>query len=92
MERLAEKEILSKLQNLKGWTLNDGAIEKKFELEDFKEALAFINKIGAAAEAANHHPELHNVYNKVNIRLSTHDADGITEKDFDLAQKISTFL
>lgn len=89
MQRLSEKEILERLQNLKGWTLNNGAIERNFELKDFKEALAFINGIGAAAEADNHHPELFNVYNKVNIRLSTHDADGITQKDFDLAEKIS---
>lgn len=89
MDRLSEKEIYARLQNLKGWTLNEGALENNFELKDFKEALSFINKIGAFAEAANHHPEIQNIYNKVTIRLSTHDADGITEKDFDLAQKIS---
>lgn len=89
MQRLSEKEILGRLQDLSGWTLNDSAIERNFELKDFNEALAFINQIGAFAEEANHHPELFNVYNKVNIRLWTHDADGITEKDFDLAKKIS---
>ncbi len=89
MQRLAEIEILGKLQELTGWTLNHAALEKNFVLKDFKEALAFINQIGALAEEANHHPELYNVYNKVNIRLSTHDVDGITQKDFDLAGKIS---
>lgn len=90
MQRLSEKEILVRLQDLKGWTLNEGALENQFELNDFKEALAFINKIGELSEAADHHPEIFNVYNKVNLRLSTHDADGITEKDFALASKIST--
>ncbi len=89
MQRLSEKEILSKLQDLDGWTLNQAALEHNFELDNFKEALDFINQIGELAETANHHPELYNVYNKVNIRLSTHDASGITQKDFDLAEKIS---
>jgi len=89
MQRLSEKEILAKLQTLPGWTLNEGSLERNFEFADFKEALAFINRLGQLAEEANHHPELFNVYNKVNIRLSTHDADGITEKDFNLALKLS---
>lgn len=77
--------ILSKLEN---WTfLNDG-IEKKFEFKNFSEALAFIVQVGLLAETKNHHPELFNVYNKVNIRLSTHDAKGVTDKDFDLAKAI----
>lgn len=89
MKRLAEKEILGRLTELNKWTLNNHAIEKEFKFKSFKEALSFINKIGELAEEANHHPELFNVYNKVNIRLRTHDADGITDKDFDLAEKIN---
>jgi len=88
MEKLNETEVLNRLENLSGWSLKEQAIEKKYELADFKEALAFINQIGERAEEANHHPELFNVYNKVTIRLNTHDADGITDKDFDLARKI----
>jgi len=88
MEKLNETEVLNRLENLSGWSLKEQAIEKKYELADFKEALAFINQIGERAEEANHHPELFNVYNKVTIRLHTHDADGITDKDFDLARKI----
>ncbi len=77
--------ILSKLEN---WIfLNDG-IEKKFEFKNFNQALAFIVQVGLLAETKNHHPELFNVYNKVNIRLSTHDAKGVTDKDFDLAKAI----
>jgi len=88
MEKLNETEVLNRLENLSGWSLKEQAIEKKYELADFKKALAFINQIGERAEEANHHPELFNVYNKVTIRLHTHDADGITDKDFDLARKI----
>ncbi len=91
MNRLSEKEILQKLQNLDGWTLNEAALERNFKFENFKQSLDFINQLGTAAEEQNHHPELFNVYNKVNIRLSTHDADGITEKDFKLANTINSF-
>jgi 4a-hydroxytetrahydrobiopterin dehydratase len=90
MERLSEKEILIQLQNLNGWTLNEGALEKPYLFKDFKEALAFINEVGILAEEVNHHPEIFNVYHKVRLRLSTHDANGITIKDIDLAEKIST--
>jgi len=77
--------ILSQLDN---WTfLNDG-IEKKFVFKNFNQALAFIVQVGLLAESKNHHPELFNVYNKVNIRLSTHDTNGVTDKDFDLAKAI----
>lgn len=77
--------ILSQLDN---WTfLNDG-IEKKFVFKNFNQALAFIVQVGLLAESRNHHPELFNVYNKVNIRLSTHDTNGVTDKDFDLAKAI----
>jgi 4a-hydroxytetrahydrobiopterin dehydratase len=88
MEKLTKEEVLTRLEKLSGWSLKEEAIEKKYEFSDFKEALAFINQIGEQAEEANHHPEFFNVYNKVSIRLNTHDADGITEKDFDLAKKI----
>ena len=77
--------ILSKLEN---WAFVNDGIEKKFEFKNFSEALAFIVQVGLLAETKNHHPELFNVYNKVNIRLSTHDAKGVTDKDFGLAKAI----
>jgi 4a-hydroxytetrahydrobiopterin dehydratase len=89
MHRLSERDILGRLQELSNWTLNNGALETNLEFNDFKEALKFINQLGSLAEEANHHPELHNVYNKVNVRLWTHDANGITNKDFDLAEKVN---
>lgn len=78
----------SVLSELKDWTFSNDGIEKKFEFKNFNEALGFIVQVGLLAESKNHHPELFNVYNKVNIRLSTHDAKGVTDKDFDLAKAI----
>ncbi|MFA9188137.1 4a-hydroxytetrahydrobiopterin dehydratase [Flavobacterium sp. FBOR7N2.3] len=88
MEKYNEKTAQQFLTKLENWTfLNDG-IEKKFEFKNFNQALGFIVQVGLLAETKNHHPELFNVYNKVTIRLSTHDAKGVTDKDFDLAKAI----
>jgi 4a-hydroxytetrahydrobiopterin dehydratase len=88
MKTYNETTAQSVLTELKDWTfLNDG-IEKKFVFKNFSQALAFIVQVGLLAETKKHHPELFNVYNKVTIRLSTHDADGVTDKDFDLAKAI----
>ncbi|WP_339918736.1 4a-hydroxytetrahydrobiopterin dehydratase [uncultured Flavobacterium sp.] len=76
------------LKDLKDWKYNDSGIEKKFVFKNFSQALAFIVQVGIIAEKQGHHPELFNVYNKVDIRLSTHDADGLTDKDFNLAKAI----
>ena len=76
------------LKELKDWAFKDNGIEKKFVFKNFSEALAFIVRVGIFAEKNSHHPELFNVYNKVNIRLSTHDAGGVTDKDFTLAKDI----
>ena len=76
------------LSKLKDWQFNSDGIEKKFQFKNFTEALGFIVKVGVVSEKMNHHPELFNVYNKVNIRLSTHDAGGVTDKDFKLASEI----
>lgn len=81
-------EAKPELEKLTGWKFENSGIEKKFVFKDFKESLVFINKVGALAEEHNHHPELFNVYNKVNIRLSTHDYNGVTNKDFNLAKAI----
>lgn len=88
MKTYNEKTAELVLEQIKDWFfLNDG-IEKKFVFKNFSQALAFIVQVGLLAETKNHHPELFNVYNKVNIRLSTHDANGVTDKDFDLAKAI----
>lgn len=73
-----------------GWTVEDGGINRQFKFKSFSEAWAFMSRVAMAAEVANHHPEWSNVYNKVDIRLTTHDADGLTDKDIDLAETINT--
>ncbi len=83
-----ESSIKKQLQLLNNWSYVDNAIEKNYSFKNFAEALLFINKVGAIAEKLNHHPELFNTYNKVKLRLTTHDAHGITQKDFDLAAAV----
>jgi 4a-hydroxytetrahydrobiopterin dehydratase len=80
-----------KLQaEMPSWEFVDGvdAIHKNFIFKDFKEAFAFMTQIAQIAETLNHHPEWFNVWNRVEIRLSTHDLGGLTKKDISLAQKI----
>ena len=88
MKKYNEAEAATMLLNLKDWHFNSDGIEKKFLFKSFTEALGFIVKVGVISEKMNHHPELFNVYNKVNIRLTTHDAGGVTDKDFKLASEI----
>ena len=86
---LTDKEIQEQAQRLEDWTVEGKKLQRTFKFKDFVEAIAFINKIVAPAEAAAHHPDLEISYNKVNVTLTTHDAGGLTSKDFDLAQAIS---
>ncbi len=88
METYNEQTAKAFLENLDNWYFENDSIEKKFVFKNFIEALGFIVKVGVIAEKMNHHPELFNVYNKVSIRLATHDAKGVTTKDFDLAKAI----
>ena len=83
---LTEDEIKSALPQLNNWKLLDDCIEKKFVFTDFLEAMQFINAVAPSAEAMQHHPEWSNVYNKVRVTLTTHDAGGITQKDIALAK------
>ncbi|OQD42694.1 4a-hydroxytetrahydrobiopterin dehydratase [Croceivirga radicis] len=88
MEKLTEKEIAEKLPNLKGWEHKDGCIQKNYTFKNFKQAFAFMTRVAFECEAQNHHPDWENVYNSVSIKLNTHDAGGVTQKDFDLAKTI----
>ena len=89
MEALTKETINKHLQSITDWSFIDNAIEKKWVFKDFKQALGFMVQVGLLAEKKNHHPELFNVYNKITIRLNTHDAKGVTEKDFDMAKAIN---
>jgi 4a-hydroxytetrahydrobiopterin dehydratase len=70
-----------------GWNEVDGALERTFELDSFMDALDFVNRLGALAEAENHHPDITISYRKVTVRWWTHTAGGVTDRDRDLAAK-----
>ena len=70
---------------LVGWQFKNNAIFNVFEFKNFKDAFAFMTRVAMEAESMQHHPDWHNVYNKVTISLHTHDAGGVTEKDIQLA-------
>ncbi len=86
--KLTETDITSRLEKMDGWEYEDNALHTSFEFENFKDAFSAMSRIAFEAESLNHHPDWSNVYNVVNISLSTHDADGVTEKDFQLAKAI----
>ena len=71
------------------WKENNNKLEKDFTFNNFKDALEFINKVGDLSERLNHHPEIYNIYNKVTLKLSTHDmGDIVTDKDYQLSSEI----
>ena len=72
------------------WTEVDKALERTFELENFVEALAFVNRVGELAEAEDHHPDIAIHYNRVTLRWWTHTAGGVTDRDRELAEKTGT--
>jgi len=92
MSKLSEKEISDKLQDLDGWEFQENALQTKFEFENFKETFSIMTRIAFEAEAQQHHPEWTNVYNTLSISLSTHDAGGVTEKDFQIAKAIESII
>ena len=86
--KLTEIEIANRLEKMSGWEYDDNAIHTSFEFENFKDAFSAMSRIAFEAEALNHHPDWSNIYNVINITLSTDDVDGLTEKDFQLAKAI----
>lgn len=92
MEKLKKDEIEKALKNLDGWEYNENAIYTTIEFKDFKEAFSAMTRIAFEAEAQQHHPEWTNVYNNLEINLSTHDAGGVTQKDIEMATTIETLL
>jgi 4a-hydroxytetrahydrobiopterin dehydratase len=88
MNKLSESEIQTALTQAPEWSELNGAIQRTFQFKDFPEAMRFVNRVADAAEADQHHPDILIRWNKVTLTLSTHDASGITDKDFALAKKI----
>lgn len=91
IEKLAAADIDLQLASLNAdlpdpWRDEDGALGKTFRFTDFSHAFAFMTRVALAAERMDHHPDWRNVWNRVEVRLSTHDAGGITDRDFRLAE------
>jgi 4a-hydroxytetrahydrobiopterin dehydratase len=89
MPRLSDDDVRSALTDgLPGWAFDGAAIKKEFSFKGFMAAIGFIDRLAVAAQAARHHPDLENHYNRVLVSLSTHDESGVTELDVALARTI----
>ena len=86
LSKIEIKEFLS--DNLKNWSFDGNYLKRDFEFKTFVEAFSFMTAVAIEAEKIDHHPDWSNVYNRVAIKLNTHDAKGITKLDFDLADII----
>lgn len=85
MTKFTEQQIEEALSAIPEWSEVNGEIQRTYQFDSFKQAIGFVNDIADKAEAAQHHPDILIRYNKVTLTLSTHDAGGITQNDFDLA-------
>jgi len=88
IRKLSDQQISDALQELPRWTLQDEKLYQKFRFDDFVGAFGFMSQVAMLAEKMDHHPEWSNVYNTVEISLTTHDAQGISQRDITLAQAI----
>ena len=90
--KLSESEIAARLEDLADWTREGDQIQKLFKLASFPGAIGFVTQVAFLAEAANHHPDIDIRWRKVLLALTTHDAGGLTAKDFELAAQIDEIL
>lgn len=88
-DRYSHAQITTALTGLDGWAADGDTIVRTFKFPDHIEALGFVVRVGVVAETMNHHPDLRIVYATVDIRLSSHDAGGVTERDVELAKRIN---
>jgi 4a-hydroxytetrahydrobiopterin dehydratase len=88
-KRLADEQVRARLGEIPGWDLVAGKLHRELRFADFVEAFGFMARLALVAEKSDHHPEWSNVYDRVVIDLRTHDADGITERDFALAAAVN---
>ena len=92
IEKLSSSIIEKNLEKLADWNINQQKLYRHFVFENFVEAFGFMSRVALLAEAMDHHPEWSNVYSQVDIYLTTHDAGGISERDFTLATQINKLL
>jgi len=92
MMRVSEAEIIEELKKLEGWNIKDNKLHKEFQFESFNQAFGFMTRAAMEIEKMNHHPEWFNVYNRITIDLTTHDAGGITNNDLNLARILNSLV
>ena len=92
MIKLTLAEVELRLSETDGWILDEAAIVREFVFKDFTRAFGFMSSAALIAEKMNHHPDWSNVYNKVTVKLSTHDVGGLSELDFKLAEKLNRLV
>ena len=90
--RLSEEDINEKLQGLPGWSISNGKLHKEFTFETFNQTFGFMTRAAMEIEKMNHHPEWLNVYNRLTVELTTHDAGGITQNDINLARILNSLV
>jgi 4a-hydroxytetrahydrobiopterin dehydratase len=88
--KLDRQQVAEHLQKLPQWTLQGDQIERLLTFANFVDAMVFVNRVAEVAEELGHHPEINIIYNRVKLTLSTHDAGGLTQKDFQMAQRIDS--
>ena len=86
--KVTDVEIQKAIAELGSWTVESGKLHREYRFRDFVQAFGFMTQVALLAERAAHHPEWFNVYNKVLVNLTTHEAQGITQKDLDLAREM----
>jgi 4a-hydroxytetrahydrobiopterin dehydratase len=88
MEKATEEEIQAFIEEMDAWTLENGKLHREYVFKDFVQAFGFMAQVALVAESADHHPEWFNVYKRVVVDLTTHEAGGITKRDFSLAREM----
>jgi 4a-hydroxytetrahydrobiopterin dehydratase len=90
--RLSELEIEEELKKLSGWSVKNDKLHKEFKFDNFNQAFGFMTRAAMEIEKMNHHPEWFNVYNRITVELTTHDAGGITKNDVNLARILNSLV
>ncbi len=90
--RLSQADIDEELKSLPGWSVVNEKLHKEFQFDSFNQAFGFMTRAAMEIEKMNHHPEWFNVYNKITIELTTHDAGGITKNDVNLAKILNSLV
>ena len=92
MKKLSDEDVQSKLASLPNWTLQNGKLHREYKFANFVEAFGWMTSAALTAEKQDHHPEWFNVWNKVVVDLTTHDAGGVTQSDVDLAKTMNELV